>query len=303
MNFFYRLPLLTFSHFLLSSAQYSGDNTCDFRNICQNRYLDQFPNFIRDAADNFNMPSYSIFIDTFMEKKTLLPNIDYIACLVNTCDDHVKVARFLFQKTARERPYSVPQTFRGSKEEKNRFGKVRIEVFQLMNIVMTTRQRERFEIRLTKMPKSFKHWNGQVQRVLKPYLEILNGWENDFGTIDKRTFNNQNFMLDQMVYNILRHQIGDYENISRDTRSSFIEKLEEKLQCRIRVVKRQLNNQRNDQNGSEKELLNEFKVNYSQCEGRSESCTLENRVKVFIAKYMFNNRDQLNDIFFNKVCS
>jgi hypothetical protein len=71
MNFFYRLPLLTFSHFLLASAQYSGDNTCNFRKICQNRHLNEFPNFLQDGVSS-KLPAYSVFIDFFTEKKTLL---------------------------------------------------------------------------------------------------------------------------------------------------------------------------------------------------------------------------------------
>lgn len=117
MNFFYRLPLLTFSHFLLSSAQYSGDNTCNFRKICQNRHLNEFPNFLQDAIPNQKklLPAYSVIIDIFSEKKTLLPNLDYISCLVNECDDHISVAQFLIKKNRSEKPFFL-RTIRSQEE-------------------------------------------------------------------------------------------------------------------------------------------------------------------------------------------
>lgn len=294
MNFFYRLPILTFSHFLLSSAQYSGDNTCNFRKICQNRHLNEFPNFLQDGVSS-KLPAYSVFIDIFTEKKTLLPNLDYISCLVNECDNHNLVARFLFKRNRIEKP------------QKHSAPNLMFEVLRLMNIVMTKKQRERFEISLKKMPHmvNYAKMNKQAQKILHPLSEILDGWTEQSVTRDKSTFNNQNVRLNNVVVEIMRKQIGDYYNLAsfdNENRRSFIKKFEKMCPYLNRKARRQIPREQELMDRDlMKDLMDDFKVDYENCYEESETCTLGNRIKVFVANYIFENSLQLNGIFYREV--
>jgi len=295
MNFFYRLPLLTFSHFLLSSAQYSGDNTCNFRKICQNRHLNEFPNFLQHEVEKLVLPSYSVFIDIFSEKKTLLPNLDYISCLVNECDNHNLVARFLSKKNRSEKP------------QKHSASKIVFEVLRLMNIVMTKKQRERFEFSLKKVPHmvNYAKMNKEVLKSLHPSSEILDGWTEQSVTRDKSTFNNQNVNLNAFVTEIMRSQIGDYADLNLfddENRRSFIKKFEKMCPYLSRKARRQIpRDQIPMERDLMKRLMDNFKVDYENCYEESETCTLGNRIKVFVANYIIDNSRQLNGLFYHGV--
>jgi len=302
MNFFYRLPLLTTSLFLLSSAQSSGDSTCRLEEICQSRHLDAFHHIIKTKMEEFyenvgRQPSYNIFLDYFMEKKTSLPNLDYISCLVNNCDDHISVAQFL-SKTSIKSPYSVrPQK------------QIRVEVLELMNIVMTQKQRERFETSLNEtrnhVTAYFRRLQEGVRGTIGHYFEFLNGWKNGFGILDNRSFNNQNEKLFQMVSHIMRKQNGEYEKISETKRGSFVDKLKDECsrQSYGSSLSRKIrDNPRNGPTKWEKDLQNFFKVNFRHCESRSASCTLENRIKAAVVKYMLESCQGLNQVFYRNVC-
>ena len=91
------------------------------------------------------------------------------------------------------------------------------EVLRLMNIVMTKKQRERFEISLKKLPHmvNYAKMNKQAQKILHPLSEILDGWTEQSVTRDKSTFNNQNVRLNNVVVEIMRKQIGDCKSFSR----------------------------------------------------------------------------------------
>jgi len=292
MNFFYRLPLLKFTLFLLSSAQSSGDYTCDLRKICHDRQNAEFPLFLQKEIGDFNMPWYSIFVDTFTKQTTLLPNIDYISCLVNTCDDHIKVVTFLFKKSLKE-------------EQQRRRQMILFDVFELMNIVMTKKQRERFENSLKKMNPHYQKIQKSVGKMLSGNSAILKGWENGFGIVDKSTFDNQNENLEVIVRTILRRQMAYYHNIPRNDDSSFMVKLRSKCPSSRRgPLSRATRDYTSDYilTETEKQLQNYFQVDLKNCEARSESCTLGNRVKVLIAKYMFETSEQFSRLFYNMVC-
>jgi len=308
MNFFYRLPLLTFSHFLLISAQYSGDNTCNFRKICQNRHLNEFPNFLQDALKKESLPSYSVFIDIFSEKKTLLPNLDYISCLVNECDDHIHVARFLIQKNRIEKPFLL-RTYRSQEDYKYSYPNLVVEVLELMNIVMTKKQRERFEISLIKNPRYGKA-NKSVQGKLHPYSEILDGWTEQSVTRSLSTFNNQNENLYDLISGILRKQIGAYmdlDSFENEKRRSFIKKFQKICpsssiyfaahQSLSRKARRQI-----PRDSELEDLMEDFNVTYEDCDNEAESCTLGNRIKVFVAKYIIGQSQQINNLFHTWIC-
>lgn len=52
----------------------------------------------------------------------------------------------------------------------------------------------------------------------------------------------------------------------------------------------------------ERDLQNFFKVNFRHCESRSASCTLENRMKAAVVKYMLESCQGLNQVFYRNVC-
>ena len=86
-----------------------------------------------------------------------------------------------------------------------------------MNIVMTKKQRERFEFSLKKVPHmvNYAKMNKEVLKSLHPSSEILDGWTEQSVTRDKSTFNNQNVNLNAFVTDIMRSQIGDCKSFSR----------------------------------------------------------------------------------------
>lgn len=89
-----------------------------------------------------------------------------------------------------------------------------IEVLELMNIVMTKRQRDRLEISVSKNPR-YEMAYKSVQKILHPYLEILDGWTEQSVTRSLSTFNNQNENLWKLIKDLLRNQIGDCKSFSR----------------------------------------------------------------------------------------
>jgi len=90
---------------------------------------------------------------------------------------------------------------------------IRVEVLELMNIVMTQKQRERFETSLNEtrnhVTAYFRRLQDGVRGTIGHYFEFLNGWKNGFGILDNRSFNNQNEKLFQMVSHIMRKQNGE----------------------------------------------------------------------------------------------
>lgn len=49
-------------------------------------------------------------------------------------------------------------------------------------------------------------------------------------------------------------------------------------------------------------LMDDFNVTYEDCDNEAETCTLGNRIKVFIAKYMTDSSQQINDRFGTWIC-
>jgi len=247
---------------------------------------------LQKEIGDFKMPWYSIFIDSFTKQTTLLPNMDYISCLVNTCDDHIKVVTFLFRKSLKEEP-------------QRRRTLILFDVLELMNIVMMEKQRERFEKSLKKNPL-YQKFQKIVGRTLSPYSAILKGWENGLDIDDMKPFGNQNRNLERsLVMSILTRQIYYYINYPRNDGGSFMVKLRSKCpSSRHQPLSRATRDYTSDYilTETEKQLQTYFKVDLNNCEERSESCTLGNRVKVLIAKIMFESSEVLSNKFYKMAC-
>ncbi|CAG5112295.1 Oidioi.mRNA.OKI2018_I69.chr2.g6523.t1.cds [Oikopleura dioica] len=298
MNFFLThqpslLPLFTL--FLLTSAQ-SGGNSCDLKNICKT-------SLNRETTDSWNAQSwnsllkstrprldfFNTFIDGFLEQKTAITNMDYVHCLVNSCENEpMKVFKHL-----------VLQLNKISREsKKSNF----YNAFTMIEMVMTKRQREDLHFLLKQQAMRSRKPFHIPSRITAENRVFFNGWENGFGSLDEKTFNRQNEELRKIIIkDFLRWPIEHYMDYIISAKDETFSLLRNLCPGGNSLARRALS-RRGDWNQSVNLSQNYFGVRFSDCEARKSTCTMRNRVFAVVAQYILETRQSLNSQFLKDVC-
>merc|ERR1711953_1253224 len=294
MNFFYRLPLFSFSLFLLSSAQSSGDHSCTPKNICRSHLIESTSVLQKYLQSEFkNLPWFRIVVDSFFSKTVSLFNMDYVACLANSCDaDYNRIIKLLAHAHRHENAQNPAHP------TKREITKSYYESILMMNIVMTKSQRQRFERTV-----AFRTLQRSATEFLNPrpsgVLEILNGLENGFDRLDRSTFENQNnALMEKIVPHFLKIPIQKLvepeARLEEQLERSVYKKLDGRCGRISRVARRQ---------ATVNDIRKYFGVKLSDCLNQpSETCTLRNRIFALVAEYLIQVKKEVNDILHKKVC-